>query len=100
MTFLEPILEPTYRTQNLSNVTCFMHQAFFGKGEGSRRVFNHGFKTQLKFALNQFDLNNNFGSGTIANLSLEENVEWPKHWMPEGTHYTFLKDAWEAWLLA
>ena len=57
-------------------------------------------KTQLEFALNQFDLNNNFGSGTIANLSLKKNVEWPKHWMPEGTHYKLLKDAWEAWLLA
>ena len=97
MTFLEPILEPTYRTQNLSNVTCFMHQAFFfGEAKVVAECVIKGSKTQLKFALNQFELNNNFGSGTIANFSLEENVEWPKHWMPEGTHYTLLKDAWEA----
>jgi len=50
-----------------------------------------GSKTQLEFALNQFDLNNNFGSGTIANLSLEENVEWPEHWMHEGTPYKFFE---------
>ena len=78
-----------------------MHQAFFlGKANIVAECLIKGFKTQLKFALNQFDLNNNFGSGTIANLSLEENVEWPRHWMPEGTHYTLLKNAWEAWLLA
>ena len=91
---------------NLSDtefVQCDLFHAsgiFLGKAKVVAECLIKGFKTQLKFALNQFDLNNNFGSGTIANLSLEENVEWPKHWMPEGTHYTLLKDAWEAWLLA
>ena len=91
---------------NLSDtefVQCDLFHAsgiFLGKSKVVAECLIKGFKTQLKFALNQFDLNNNFGSGTIANLSLEENVELPKHWMPEGTHYTFLKDAWEAWLLA
>ena len=46
----------------------------------------------MEFALIQFDLNNNFGSGTIANLSLEENVEWPNHWVHEGTPYKLLKE--------
>ena len=91
---------------NLSDtefVQCDLFHAsdiFLGKAKVVAECLIKGFKTQLKFALNQFDLNNNFGSGTVANLSLEENVEWPKHWMPEGTHYTLLKDAWEAWLLA
>ena len=71
-----------------------------GKAKVVAECLIKGSKTQLTFALNQFDLNNNFGSGTIANLSLEENVEWPEHWMSEGTHYTLLKDALEAWLLA
>ena len=90
---------------NLSDtefVQCDLFHAsdiFLGKAKVVAECLIKGFKTQLKFALNQFDLNNNFGSGTVANLSLEENVEWPKHWMPEGTHYTLLKDAWEAWLL-
>ena len=80
-------------------VQCDLFHAsgiFFGKAKVVAECVIKGSKMQLKFALNQFDLNNNFGSGTIANFSLEENVEWPKHWMPEGTHYTLLKDAWEA----
>ena len=83
-------------------VQCDLFHAsgiFWGKAKVVAECLIKGSKTQLKFALNQFDLNNNFGSGTIANLSLEENVEWPNHWMHEGTHYTLLLDAWEAWLL-
>ena len=74
-------------------VQCDLFHAsciFLGKAKVVAECLIKGSKTQLKFALNQFDLNNNFGSGTIANLSLEENVEWPKHWMHEGTHYTLL----------
>jgi len=69
-----------------------------GKAKVSAECLIKGSKTQLEFALNQFDLNNNLGSGTIANLSLEENVEWPEHWMHEGTPYKFLKEEWESWL--
>ena len=59
-----------------------------------------GSSTQLKDALNPDELVNNFVSGTIANVSLAVNLEPPSHWMHEGTPYTVLKDAREAWLLA
>ena len=50
-----------------------MHQAFFlGKAKVVAECLINGSKMQLEFALNQFDLNNDFGSGTIANLSLEK----------------------------
>ena len=76
-------------------VQCDLFHAsgiILGKAKVVAECLIKGSKTQLEFAHNQFDLNNNFGSGTIANLSLEKNVEWPKHWMHEGTPYKLLKE--------
>jgi len=80
VTFLGLILEPIYRTQNLYNVTCFMHQAFFlGKAKVVAKCLIRGSSTQLKYALDPDELVNDFVSRTIANLSLAVNLEPPSH---------------------
>lgn len=84
-------------------VQCDLFHAsgiFLGKAKVVAKCLIKGSSMQLKYALNPYELVNNFVSGTIANLSLEVNLEQPSHWMHEGTPYTVLKDAWEAWLLA
>ena len=83
-------------------VQCDLFHAsgiFLGKSKMVAKCLIRGSSTQLKYALDPDELVNNFVSGTIANLSLAVNLEPPSHWMHEGTPYTLLKDAWEAWLL-
>ena len=72
---------------------------FLGKAKFVAKCLIKGSSTQLKYALDPYELVNNFVSGSIANLSLEVNLEPPSHWMHEGTPYTVAKDAWEEWLL-
>ena len=84
-------------------VQCDLFNAsgiFLGKAKVVTECLIKGSSTQLKDALNPDELVNNFVLGTIANVSLAVNLEPPSHWMHEGTPYTVLKDAWEAWLLA
>jgi hypothetical protein len=71
---------------------------FLGKAKSVAKCFIKGNKTQLTFAVDQFDLENKFGSGSVADISLEENVELPNHWMHEGTPYETLREAWRLWL--
>ena len=73
---------------------------FLGKAKQVAKCSIKGSSTQLKDVLNPDELVNNFVLGTIANVSLAVNLEQPSHQMHEGTPYTVLKDAWEAWLLA
>ena len=72
---------------------------FLGQAKSVAQCLITGTKTTLQFADDQFDLQNNFGSDSVAKLSLGSHLELPDHWMHEATPHQTLKEAWFSWKL-
>ena len=76
----------------ISYITFHTSGIFLGTAKLVAACLLNGNKTQLTFALNQYDLEINCGSGSVVNRSLEKDLELPSHWMHEGTPYEPLKE--------